>query len=290
MSPKVLILGGEGYIGSAVFARVSKIYKTAKIDIENKNQTSFPGFDVIINLAAHSSVALCEMFPESARYNNLKRVGTILDKLAEDQFLIHASSASVYGIGSLESKENDELPVPSNLYDETKMEADKLIMTSLEKGKKITSLRFGTVSGISSNTRVDLVLNAMVLSAKASGEISVIDPEVRRNLLLIDDLVEAMVRLIEVNCIGIYNLGSLNLTIGSLADSISRLYQAKLNILESKKPSPFDFHLNTTKIENLIGDYRVTNLSKSIEDLWEGLSESKHSRANVHGPHKMLSM
>jgi len=289
-NPKVLILGGEGYIGSAVYARISKIFDTTRFDVERYEQTYFPGFDVIINLAAHSSVSLCEMFPESAKYNNLKRIQALLDNLSTNQYLIHASSASVYGIGEFMSKENDNFLLPNNVYDETKMETDKLIIASLDSGKRVASLRFGTVSGLSTNTRVDLVLNAMVLSAKNQGQISVINPGIRRNLLLIDDLVEAMCRLVEVNAIGIFNLGSINLTIGSLANDISKLYPARLNITQNEDPSPFDFHLDTAKIEEQIGNFRVTTLSKTIKDLWEGLNETKHSRANMHGPHPLLSM
>lgn len=287
---KVLIVGGEGYIGRAVFAKISNSYETTKLDLEHYKKTYFPEFDVIINLAAHSSVNLCNLFPESARYNNSIRVQAILDNLSNNQYLIHASSASVYGMGNPISKENDELPRPSNLYDETKMETDKSILLSLDAGKKVASLRFGTVSGLSENTRVDLVLNAMVLSAKNQHEISVINPETRRNLLLIDDLAEAVYRFIEVQSLGIYNLGSINLTIGSLASEIFKLYPAKLNISQTTDQSPFNFHLDTTKIEKEIGNYRVTTLPKTIDDLWEGLNGTNLSRANMQGPHPLLGM
>jgi nucleoside-diphosphate-sugar epimerase len=290
MTPKVLIIGGEGYIGRAVYKRVSKSFETNIFDLSKYRETNFPGFDIIINLAAHSSVALCQMYPDSAKYNNLERVKEILENLTSKQYLIHASSASVYGIGMIKSKETDELPLPSNLYDETKMAADEIILSALESGKKITSLRFGTVSGISPSTRVDLVLNAMVLSALESSQISVINPEIRRNLLFIDDLIEAIFRLMLENVPGIFNLGSLNLTIGSLANSISKLFPAKIRIEQNGDPSPFDFHLDTSKMENAIGDYRVTTLSETIINLWEGLSETEHIRANMHGPHPMLGM
>ncbi len=287
---KVLIIGAKGYIGRSVYSRISKVHETSSIDLNNYNETNFPGFDVIINLAAHSSVALCELFPESAMYNNLTRIERILRSLSSKQYLIHASSASVYGKGNFESRESDFLPYPSNLYDETKMAADKLISSAFDSGKKVASLRFGTVSGLSSTTRVDLVMNAMVLNAKTSGEISVINPEIRRNLLFIDDLVEAILRLISNNAFGIFNLGSQNLTIGSLANTISKMYPSELNISQNKVASPFDFHLDTSKIEEVIGNYRVTSLPKTISELWEGLNESSHSRANMHGPHPMLDM
>lgn len=288
--PKVLIIGAEGYVGRAVYAKIFKCYETTSIDLHRYKETNFPGFDVIINLAAHSSVALCQLFPDSARYNNLERIERILRDLSPNQYLIHASSASVYGIGTFESKESDVLPTPSNLYDETKMAADELIVSSVEFGKKVTSLRFGTVSGLSPTTRVDLVMNAMVMNAKTNGEISVINPEIRRNLLFIDDLAEAILRLINFKAFGIFNLGSQNVTIGSLANSIAEMYPSKLNISQNEVHSPFDFHLDTSKIENVIGNYRVTTLPKTISKLWEGLNESVHSRANLYGPHPMLGL
>jgi nucleoside-diphosphate-sugar epimerase len=210
--------------------------------------------------------------------------------LPNETLLIHASSASVYGRGKEESDEEDLLPTPQNLYDSTKIEGDKIIRHAINAGMKATSLRFGTVCGLSPVTRVDLVLNSMVKSGISNQKISIFSPETRRSILFIDDLAEAIARICLEKPVGIYNLGSINTTVGELGRAVQESLGLESGENQLNSKSPYDFHLNCNKIESIIGNFRISSLERTIKELEKGLENAEQTRADLQGPHPMLSM
>jgi nucleoside-diphosphate-sugar epimerase len=288
--PRVLILGGTGYIGSTLQQRLAIAFNVEYLGIDSFHEYRFDKTDILINLAAHSSVALCELYPKTAEYNNVTRLSRILENLPNETHLIHASSASVYGVGKEQSDEEDLLPTPQNLYDSTKMKGDAIIAEAIGAGKSATSLRFGTVAGLSPITRVDLVVNSMMKNGISKKRISIYGPETRRSILFIDDLAEAIARICMRKPIGIFNLGSINTTVGELGKAVQEScgYETDENQLESK--SPYDFHLNCEKIESFIGNFRISSLTRTIKELEKGLESAEQTRADLQGPHPMLSM
>ena len=287
---KIIILGGTGYIGTYLHEMLVKTFDVQSLGIDAFNKYKFEDAHVIINLAAHSSVALCEQFPKTAEYNNVSRLKKIIEHLPNETHLIHASSASVYGRGNDQSNEEDPLPIPQNLYDNTKMLGDRIILEAVETGKKITSLRFGTVCGLSPITRTDLVLNSMVKSAISTGKIHTFGSETRRSILLIDDLIEAITRICTLKPVGVFNLGSLNTTVGEIGTAVQEHSGATLRENKLKLQSPYDFHLSCNKIESIIGNFRISSLEETIKKLQKGLGDVEESQANVQGPHPMLSL
>jgi len=287
---KILILGGTGYVGSKLQKKLSSAFEVECLGINSFNEYRFKKADILINLAAHSSVALCELFPKTAEYNNVIRLSKILENLPNETHLIHASSASVYGRGKEESDEEDLLPTPQNLYDSTKIEGDKIIRHAINAGMKATSLRFGTVCGLSPVTRVDLVLNSMVKSGISNQKISIFSPETRRSILFIDDLAEAIARICLEKPVGIYNLGSINTTVGELGRAVQESLGLESGENQLNSKSPYDFHLNCNKIESIIGNFRISSLEQTIKELEKGLENAEQTRADLQGPHPMLSM
>jgi nucleoside-diphosphate-sugar epimerase len=287
----ILILGGKGYIGSRLEQRLGKLHEVESLDWENRNlNQNFNSYDVIINLAAHSSVALCDAFPDLAQENNVVRLNKLIRSLNSKTFLIHISSGSVYGNCPGQADEDFGLQAALNVYDRTKIDGDNLVLKAITEGKRIISLRFGTVCGISPNTRVDLVLNAMVLRAIEHKEILVFGGNTRRGILFLDDLCEAMERIVELQPCGIFNLSSLNTTVDKLASSVALRLDVKIIRTEEGLNSLYDFELNPTKLLSKIGNFRVSSLIETIDSLKEGLPGAKISRANLQGPHNMLSV
>jgi nucleoside-diphosphate-sugar epimerase len=287
---KIIILGGTGYVGRLLHEKLIKTFDVQSLGIDAFNKYKFEDAHVLINLAAHSSVALCELFPKTAEYNNVSRLKKIIENLPNETHLIHASSASVYGRGNDQSNEEDALPIPQNLYDNTKILGDRIILEAVETGKKITSLRFGTVCGLSPLTRTDLVLNSMVKSAISTGQIHTFGSETRRSILLIDDLTEAITRICTLKPVGVFNLGSLNTTVGEIGRAVQEHSGAILKENKIKSQSPYDFHLNCNKIESIIGNFHISSLEETIKKLQKGLGDVEESQANVQGPHPMLSL
>ena len=107
---KVLILGGNGYIGSRLrqVLRDHHFVKSNDIcwfnhdeisdrrDYHKLTREELAEFEVIIVLAAHAGVKPCEGDIKDPWLNNVTNFVDLLSKL-DDQLVIYASSASVYG-------------------------------------------------------------------------------------------------------------------------------------------------------------------------------------------------
>jgi nucleoside-diphosphate-sugar epimerase len=75
------------------------------------NYIDFPmdDYDVIICMAGHSSVPMCDYSPDRSWFNNVTNFRNLCDNLRKDQKLIYASSASVYGKTTGISTENSSI-------------------------------------------------------------------------------------------------------------------------------------------------------------------------------------
>lgn len=282
---KVVITGGSGYIGSFLSSneKFRDLNEINIVDFVSNNEkdtwggdyrtfNNYKEFDVIIHLAGHSSVRKSIDDPEGAWENNVIGFRKLVKGLGSNQLLINASSGSVYGNNSGISSENDGLTPPSNTYDLSKMCGDLISTEGIQNGAQIVSLRFGTVAGSSSNTRWDLIVNKMFQDATKLGKVNVVNPKVRRGVLFLPDLLEAINLIISDPIPGIYNLSSINTSVGEIAEVISRKFDSALDIREETTISNYDFHLNSELFEKTFGDFKVTNLDEILTGL---LNESK---------------
>ena len=282
---KVVITGGSGYIGSFLSSneKFRDLNEINVVDFVNNNEidtwrgdyrafNNYREFDVIIHLAGHSSVRKSIDDPEGAWENNVIGFRKLVKGLDSNQLLINASSGSVYGNNLGISSENDGLTPPSNTYDLSKMCGDLISTEGIQNGAQIVSLRFGTVAGSSSNTRWDLIVNKMFQDATKLGKVNVVNPKVRRGVLFLPDLLEAINLIISHPIPGIYNLSSINTSVGEIAEVISRKFESALDIREETTISNYDFHLNTELFEKTFGDFKVTNLNEILTGL---LNETK---------------
>jgi nucleoside-diphosphate-sugar epimerase len=259
----VLVIGSSGYIGSRLCKELSRTYNVMGVDIVNGitetvisdyrdlTKDFIQWFDVIILLAGHSSVKMCEGNPINSLRNNVENFIGLLDKIDDSQCFIYASSSSVYGkIGKDMATEDPHKFFPYNNYDITKNTIDQYVMLS---NKNYYGLRFGTVNGTSPVTREDIMINAMTRNSIKEGKIKLFFAETNRPILDIEDLCSAVERIIEKNEIsksGIYNLCSFNSTSKEIAEKVSRITGS---IVEN-----FD-DINDTSLNKSIYDFSIDN-------------------------------
>ena len=136
MKNKVLLIGGNGYIGNRLYKDLSNEYDITSVDLCWFNEPIIPNykidfndldesflsiFDSIILLAGHSSVKMCEGNIQSAYKNNITNFVNLFSKLKPHQKIIYASSSSVYGdVGEKVVNETYNNFVAHNHYDITK--------------------------------------------------------------------------------------------------------------------------------------------------------------------------
>lgn len=252
---RILITGGHGYIGASLTRHLrSQDYdvevsdpavKNSAIDMTRHYQyfrvPNLNGYQVIIHLAAHSSVVACEADPQGAVNNNLTDTIHLARKL-DDQVFIFASSGSVLD------------PNTSKLYDATKRSAEQLLPYIYPP---CHILRFGTVCGVSPVMREDLILNAMTRDAVRNDVVSVRNSNAWRPVLFLPDLCAAVDRILAGKTEpGVHDMASFQARIGSWADMVSRATGAKI---VEEGPSPhYDFRMmpmaNPTPPETVIGE------------------------------------
>lgn len=241
MNKKILIIGGDGYIGSKLCEDFENIYDLTIVDNNlfetnkktiNKIRCDYNLLDLnflskfthVILLAGHSSVRMCDIYPESVFNNNVRNFINLFEKIRNDQTLIYASSASVYGNTNEEMiDENRELKTPYNMYDFTKQIIDQYSLICNNK-KRFFGLRFGTVNGYSPTLRNDVMINAMVNSSWDHNKIFLYNEKIKRSILGTRDLSNAIKKIINSNnSMGeIYNLSSFTKTSDEIAEIVSK--------------------------------------------------------------------
>lgn len=277
----VLIIGSSGYIGSHLYQELSKVHnvmgvdmvdglmKTVVSDYRNLTKEFIQWFDVIILLAGHSSVKMCEGDPINSLRNNVENFLGLIDKIDDSQCFIYASSSSIYGkIGKEMATEESRGFFPYNNYDLTKNTIDQYAMLS---NKNYYGLRFGTVNGASSITREDIMINAMTRNSIKEGKIKLFFAETNRPILDIQDLCSAVKRIIEKNDIsvsGIYNLCSFNSTSREIAEEVSKITGSVIENFDDKddttlNKSVYDFSIDNSKFCNVF-DWKPSGTVESI--------------------------
>lgn len=302
----VLIIGGCGYVGSALGRYLHKKHNITNIDLEwfgnfssdttinvdfkNLTTSFLEKFNVVILVAGHSSVKMCNTDLYSSFNNNVRNFVDLVSKLTDQKF-IYASSASVYGNTSESNLTEDNINFnPINYYDMTKLHIDHIAQLS---NLNYYGLRFGTVNGPAPNIRTDVMINAMTDTAKQKGEIHVFNKSTRRSILGINDLCRAVDTIINDNKTsnkGVYNIASFTNTAGEIANAVGEI--AGVPVVDKDPPTiifneklqnkNYDFGISTAKFENTF-NFKFTDTLQSItqETVDNYATCNRNHRANL---------
>jgi nucleoside-diphosphate-sugar epimerase len=257
----ILIVGGCGYIGSALYLKLKSKHKVdtvdlewfgnytnpknIKIDFNRLNKRLISEYDVVILTAANSSVSLCKDIHDSFDNNVIKFMDLV--KKIKSQKFIYASSSCVYTSMSDSPKDETSNLTPLDGLTLTKTTIDHFMPLT---GVEYYGLRFGSVNGYSPNMRLDLMINAMTLSALKDKQVLVSNKNAHRPILAINDLCKAVDTIIESkeDKRGIYNLASFNVNIGEVGQRVADLM--KVPLIDKGNNFTYDFQMTTNKFED----------------------------------------
>jgi nucleoside-diphosphate-sugar epimerase len=289
MNNKILILGGCGYIGSALYIYLKNkgfdvtsidlgwfgepILNT-KLDYDQLKKYYLDTFDVVVLLASHSSVPMCKVDRLGTLENNVRKFLTLTSKLSHQKF-IYASSSCVYDSFTDEATEDRVILPPKDDLAMSKYIIDAYAPNLInniypEDNFLYYGLRFGSVAGPSPNFRTDLMVNAMSLSAKQNGYVNVSNREAYRPILAMEDLCTAIEAIITTNPIaspGIYNLCSFNSSIGDIASSIAKFHGVETKFTGDTKTFSFTMSENKfSEVYNWKPKHDLNSLTISIDE------------------------
>lgn len=245
-------------------------------DISNVND-----FDAIIHLAALVGEPLCEKHPDEAKRVNVEGTKHLCD-LAEDANVkfIFSSTCSNYGV--TEGYANEETPLnPQGLYAETKVEAEKYIISN---NHDYTILRFSTLYGCSYRMRLDLMVNQFTYDACVNQMIEVYSPNAYRPNIHVKDACYAILAVL-LNPIDtqnkIYNVGGKesNMTKREIANIVTSLFvMPKAEVVEMDRGDKRDYKVDFSKIQSELGYITCFNIGGGVREVRE-LIGSYHPRA-----------
>ena len=158
--------------------------------------------DVIINAAAYTNVDKSETERELAWKINVKGVEYLAESARIiDAHLIHISSDYVFDGKSGPYNENEK-PNPIGYYGRTKLASENALRIS---GSINTIIRTNVLYGIASKSRPDFV-RWVVQTLRENKSIRIVTDQIN-NPTFIDDLVQAINKIIDYNKTGIFNIG-----------------------------------------------------------------------------------
>lgn len=269
--PKILVVGGAGYIGANLCLKLLKNkYQVIAVDkllydksVVKKYLSKYKKFkfirgdicdlsvqiqviknvDAVVFLAEIVGDPACNARPEDAlktNYLSISSMATLCSHLNITKF-IYTSSCSVYGV----NKKNDLLNEKSDLnplshYARMKIMSEKTLLNFRTNNFKPTIFRLGTVFGPSLRNRFDLVVNTMAKNAYYNKEIIVNGGEQWRPNIHVDDVVDGIITAIQASSkkVGskIFNLSSdlSNYQIKNLARETKKIFsKANVKIVKS---------------------------------------------------------
>jgi nucleoside-diphosphate-sugar epimerase len=295
MSKTVLIIGGNGYIGSRLIHDLHLIYTMHSVDAcwfdsplsttelkdyRTLSKQELSKYDAVVLLAGHSSVKMCDGPILSSWNNNINNFIDLVNKLDKSQLLIYASSGSVYGSSNTVSVEDTPLKFkPINNYDLTKYSLDLHAQKFIKEGYKIVGLRFGTVNGWSPNTREELMINSMTKKSLYDGEIIVSNKNIKRPILGISDLSQAVKTIIDWPVSGIYNLSSFIDTVENISLGVSNMLNSNVQEILNTTGA-YDFIMDTTKFKETYNFTFNASIDSIVKELTDNFEKTRFSDRN----------
>lgn len=235
-------------------------------DVRALEKRDLAAFDIVFHLAAISGYLGCEANPKSAREINQTASEELAGLLSQDQYLVYASTTSIYG--KSEAMLNEDSPVAAvSLYAETKLKAEQAIMQRANS----VALRFATVFGVAPRVRHDLMPHDFVIKAIHERSLLLFAGHSKRAFMHIDDAIAAYMLIAADPAAAagqVLNVGTpeLGLSKLDLAQAIGEHVEFK--IVDSGLPDPDrrDFVIDYSRIEAL-GFQAQRSLHDGIREL-----------------------
>ena len=233
MNKNIFITGSSGLFGTSL----KKILLKNKIKFKIFKREKFKKYDKfyfskffnsnrfthIINLAAYTDVDGCEINKKKCELVNIKLVKNICDGIQLSEFkpkLIHFSTDQMYNNEKLNDEKNSKI---MNFYTLSKIKSEKLAL-------KIDSIILRTnFFGRSLTKKRASFSDWVYYSIKNSNKIYLAD-DIYFSPISIDRLIKIVLKLLDTNHKGIYNIGSKN---GFSKYQFGYLF-AKMNCLDPK--------------------------------------------------------
>ena len=236
---RIAITGCEGFVGKKLTGRVrEKGHEVLKIDFaygfdvtDFESLKNIGDFDVLIHLAAKTFVPDSFRKPRTFYQTNVTGTLNVLELCRRYNARIIYTSTYVYGIPKYLPIDEKHPLEALNPYTQSKIMGEELCRAyHRDFGLNVVILRPFNIYGPGQN---ESFLIPTILRQAKSGKIILKDPRPRRDLVYIDDNIDAYIKMIEYNDKGfdIFNVGSgKNYSVQEIVDMLISLFPNKIHV------------------------------------------------------------
>lgn len=314
---KVFVTGHKGYIGAHLvdvlkqaghrvtgcdidlfggcnWEPVVKADKDLIKDVRQVTVDDLKGHDCVMHLAAISNDpmgAINAQLTFDINRDASIRLAQLAKKAGVPRFLF-AGSCSVYGQGTkLDLDESDPLN-PLTAYAQSKIETEKAVSELADADFSPAFLRNSTAYGHSPMLRIDLVVNNLLASAMAFGEIRIMsDGSPWRPLIHCRDIARAFLAFASAPRDIIHNkavnvgANSENYQVRDVGNQVNRLMpSAKIAYTGEVGADPRNYRVNFDLLYRLLPDFKLQyNLVSGMEELHRKMVEHGFSKKDFEG-------
>ncbi len=314
---KVFVTGHQGYIGTHLVDLLKQAgYRVVGLDlnlfegcnweprvrpdkellgdVRQVKPFDLDGCDCIMHLAAISNDPMGAMDPQITLLVNRDasiRLAQIAKQACVPRYLF-AGSCSVYGKGEkLDLDESDSLN-PLSAYAQSKIETEEAVSKLADDSFTPVFLRNSTAYGHSPMLRIDLVVNNLLASAMAYGEIRIqSDGTPWRPLIHCRDIARAFIALASAPKTVVHNkainigANEENYQVRDVANQVRRLIPAaKITYTGEVGADPRNYRVKFDLLHQLLPDFELQyNLASGMEELHRKMVEHRFGRKEFEG-------
>jgi nucleoside-diphosphate-sugar epimerase len=303
---RVLVIGGAGYIGSALLPLLLRqgyrvrvldrlLYgaepllgllghshlEVVRADFRQVDRVvaAMQGVDTVVHLGAIVGDPACALDEDLTLEINVAATRLIAEvaKGCGVRRFVFASTCSVYGAGEDLLDESSELN-PVSLYARSKIACELLLLKMADRRFAPVIVRFGTIYGLSGRTRFDLVVNLLAAKAKCEGLITVYGGAQWRPFVHVEDAAGAVLAVLTAPPAlvrnEIFNVGSdeQNYTIDQVAEIIHRLVPTARLVSSGNDGDRRDYRGNFAKIRSVLGFVPHWTVEQGVRQVLEAIA------------------
>jgi nucleoside-diphosphate-sugar epimerase len=305
----VLVVGGAGYIGSALLPRLLESGRRVRLldvflygkepvkrwldhpNLEvveadyrkfDKLVEAMQGVETVVHLGGLVGDPACAWNEALTVEVNLTftRVIAEIAKASGVGHFVFASTCSVYGASDEILDEDSELH-PVSLYARSKIGSERVLKQLHGPGFQVTLLRFDTIYGISGRTRFDLVVNLLTAKAHVDRGITVFGGDQWRPFVHVADAAKAVAMVLEAPrelvAGRVYNVGSdeQNATLGQVGHLINRLVPEAEYVDSGRDGDRRNYRVSFRRIREELGFHPEWTLEAGVNQVLDALKSGR---------------
>lgn len=306
---RVLVIGGGGYIGSALLAKLlNKGYQVRLLDLllfgtePIQDLIGHPNLeivkadfrqvhsviqamrnvDAVIHLGAIVGDPACAYDEDLTIGTNLvaTRMVAEIAQCAGIKRFIFASTCSVYG-ASDEILDEKSMLNPVSLYARSKIASEEVLTQMASDSFSPVFMRFGTIYGLSGRTRFDLVINLLTAKALLEREITIFGGDQWRPFVHVDDAAQAVFLALEAPTSvvhnRVFNVGSneQNYTINQIGDLVQQMVPEAKVLQMGDDQDKRNYRVDFSRIHNELHFRPEWTVEKGVRQVQSAIESGK---------------